>query len=90
MAGSTSGGDDEPIVGINVTPLVDVVLVLLVVFIVTARLIVADTLPLDLPTASNGTEQQTVLSIELDDGGKLVVNRANQLSGYTVLLHDGP
>lgn len=70
-----SSGDDEPIVGINVTPLVDVVLVLLVVFIVTARLIVADALPLDLPQAASGDEQQTVLSIELGAGGETVVNR---------------
>ncbi|MEM1032661.1 MAG: biopolymer transporter ExbD [Myxococcota bacterium] len=71
----STGAPDEPIVGINVTPLVDVMLVLLVVFIVTARLIVADALPLDLPRAAQGDEQQTVLSIELGSGGETVVNR---------------
>ncbi len=73
--GMAHAGDEEPIVGINVTPLVDVVLVLLVVFIVTARLIVADALPLDLPKAASGGEQQTVLSIELGADGQTVVNR---------------
>ena len=76
MAGFVgTGGDDEPIVGINVTPLVDVVLVLLVVFIVTAKLIASDTLPLDLPKAAQASEQQTVLSIELGADGAMVVNR---------------
>lgn len=73
--GMAHSADDEPIVGINVTPLVDVVLVLLVVFMVTARLIAADALPLDLPQAATGSEQQTVLSIEVGLDGAIVVNR---------------
>ena len=36
MAGGAKGGDDEVISDINVTPLVDVMLVLLIVFMVTA------------------------------------------------------
>ncbi|TNE52086.1 MAG: biopolymer transporter ExbD [Deltaproteobacteria bacterium] len=54
-----AGGDDEGmIVDINVTPLVDVVLVLLIIFMVTARLSIPPTVPLELPKASTG-EQST-------------------------------
>ena len=38
MASKFGGEDDEIIVDINVTPLVDVTLVLLIIFLVTARL----------------------------------------------------
>jgi biopolymer transport protein ExbD len=48
--------DDDTISGINVTPLVDVVLVLLVVFIVTAKLVVSPTLPIVVPQASHATD----------------------------------
>ena len=46
---------DEAITGINVTPLVDIVLVLLIIFMVTAKLIVSKAVPLDLPKAVSGS-----------------------------------
>jgi biopolymer transport protein ExbD len=48
------GGDDEAeaMSDINVTPLVDVMLVLLIIFIITIRVIVAQ-VPLTLPKATN-------------------------------------
>ena len=73
MAGSQQS-DDEPITGINVTPLVDVCLVLVIIFIVIAQDIVNQTLPMDLPKAASGSEQQTVFSIELSAAGETVVN----------------
>lgn len=66
--------ENEVISDINVTPLVDVVLVLLVVFLVTAKMIMGQTLPLDLPKAATGGEQQIVLSVELGADGRTVVN----------------
>lgn len=50
------GDDDDIIVDINVTPLVDVVLVLLIIFMVTARLMIAPTIPVELPKASTGED----------------------------------
>ncbi|MBU52941.1 MAG: biopolymer transporter ExbD [Deltaproteobacteria bacterium] len=59
MAGGASMDDDDIIVAINVTPLVDVVLVLLIIFMVTARLMVPPAIPLELPKASTGEESKT-------------------------------
>jgi len=71
MAGGASARDDgdgdEAIVGINVTPLVDITLVLLIIFMVTAKIIVSQAVPLDLPKASpqNATDVQTIFSVVL-------------------------
>ena len=62
--------------GINVTPLVDVMLVLLVIFIVTAKIIVTPAVPLDLPQAAHGEEVQVVLSVILPVRGPMLVNGA--------------
>jgi biopolymer transport protein ExbD len=60
--------------GINVTPLVDITLVLLIVFMVTAKLVVSQSVPVDLPKASTGSEQQTVLAITLTKDGATIVD----------------
>lgn len=64
MAGKSSGGgDDDVISDINVTPLVDIMLCLLVIFMVTTSYVVADSLKVDLPEASTGdaTEPSVVM-----------------------------
>ena len=66
--------EDEAITGINVTPMVDITLVLLIIFMVTARIIVSQSLPLDLPKAASGTDVQTIFSIELYASGDTVVD----------------
>jgi biopolymer transport protein TolR len=73
MAGAAhdNGG---PIVGINVTPLVDIVLVLLIIFIVTAKILVTPAVPLDLPKASKSEELQVIFSIVLPARGGMLVN----------------
>ncbi len=55
---ATSQGDseDEMISGINVTPLVDITLVLLIIFMVTATYIVKRAIQVNLPKAANGGE----------------------------------
>ncbi len=71
-----SSGDDEDglISGINVTPLVDIVLVLLIVFMVTAKIIVSQGMPMDLPKAASGEEIQQIFSVELTADGKTVID----------------
>ena len=48
--GSMNSGDDAPMSDINVTPLVDVMLVLLIVFMITMP-VLTHSIPLELPTA---------------------------------------
>src|SRR5262245_47284681 len=55
--------------GINPTPLVDITLVLLIIFIVTAKIVVAPAVPLDLPKATQSEELQTVLSVVVPADG---------------------
>ena len=73
MAGSTQpkGGIIE---GINVTPLVDIVLVLLIIFIVTAKFVIAPAVPLDLPRATKSEEVQTILAVTLTADGDLLID----------------
>jgi len=60
---------------INVTPLVDIVLVLLIVFMVTTTYIVNPSLKVDLPKAASGSEtQKSSLGLSLDKDGKLYLN----------------
>lgn len=76
MAGFLSNKPSAPITGINVTPLVDITLVLLIIFMVTAKLVVSRAMPLDLPKAASAGEVQTVYSVALRTDGGLFVNSA--------------
>ena len=70
MAGGANLGDDqdEGITGINVVPLVDIVLVLLIVFMVTTQFVQDDlhnrtppNVKIELPKAASATETSPVL-----------------------------
>ena len=78
MAFAAQGESDEVMSEINVTPLVDVMLVLLVVFLVTAPLL-ANTIRVNLPqTAKNsGNNQEPKKSINLSiaAGGKVYIDK---------------
>ncbi len=74
MAGFSSSKPEQPIVGINVTPLVDITLVLLIIFMVTARIIVSQSLPMDLPKAAQGQQIQLVFGVELHSNGDTLVD----------------
>src|SRR2546423_8826730 len=71
---SGSSSDSDIIVGINVTPLVDITLVLLIIFIVTAKIIVTPAVPLDLPHAARTEEVQVVFSVIVPERGATMVN----------------
>ena len=76
MAGGAQDNGEE-ITGINVTPLVDVVLVLLIIFMVTANFIVRETVEVDLPRAANGGETvQGLVNVVVDKEGKLFFDGA--------------
>lgn len=70
--GSSSG--DQDITGINVTPLVDIMLVLLIVFMVTAKLVMSQAMPLDLPKAASAGAVSTVFTVSIDSAGNMNAN----------------
>jgi biopolymer transport protein ExbD len=69
--GQHAGDPEEPISDINVTPLVDVMLVLLVIFIILAPLF-AQALRVDLPEAEAPPSAEPVVAdLTLEAGGQL-------------------
>jgi biopolymer transport protein ExbD len=88
MAGGANfGGDDDNamIVGINVTPLVDITLVLLIIFMVTASYIVSPAIKVDLPKAASGSDQtKTTLAITIAKDGNVYLNGERSSDGRIV------
>ncbi len=76
MAGGADFDDDAEITGINVTPLVDVMLVLLVIFMVTASYIVNQSIDVNLPKADTGATLEKVknLAFVIDADSNLFLN----------------
>ena len=75
FGGFEQGNDPQPMSEINVTPLVDVMLVLVVIFIITAPLL-ASTIRLDLPRAE-GTQSgdpPRFVTLVLDRNGQAFLN----------------
>jgi biopolymer transport protein ExbD len=62
--------DDDIITGINVTPLVDITLVLLVILMVTASFVASKAIPVDLPKGATAESTPTTLSISIDKDGR--------------------
>ena len=75
------GQRDGLIEGINITPLVDICLVLLIIFIVTAKMVVQPAVPLDLPVAKGGEELQTIFAVTLPEDGSILVDGAKVAEG---------
>jgi biopolymer transport protein ExbD len=66
---AADSGDESMIVGINVTPLVDVALVLLVILMVTSSYLVSRTIPVDLPKGVTSEATPTTLALTIDKSG---------------------
>jgi biopolymer transport protein ExbD len=66
--------DGSLIVGINVTPLVDVVLVLLVILMVTASYVVSKSIAVELPRGATGETLATTLAITIDADGRVFLD----------------
>ncbi|MFL5311924.1 MAG: ExbD/TolR family protein [Myxococcales bacterium] len=76
MAGQLQDEEDA-ITGINVTPLVDVTLVLLIIFMVTATYIVKQTIEVELPRAAHGGETVSkTFALVVTKEGKSYLNGA--------------
>ena len=73
--GMQAGSQDDMVTGINVTPLVDVCLVLVIIFMVTAPLFEQPSLDVNLPkaTTKEGEEKENI-TVTLTSDGKIAVN----------------
>ena len=72
MAGGASNDDEGAITGINVTPFVDIALVLLIIFMVTAKYIVTpQAIPVDLPRASTSNAVSVAVAVSVDASGAI-------------------
>lgn len=80
------GAHTQPMNEINTTPLVDVMLVLLVIFIITAPLL-THAVKIDLPQATSQPlpEKPEVVSIAIDDLGKIYWNDVAVVPGELAL-----
>jgi biopolymer transport protein ExbD len=67
---SSAQTEDDLITGINVTPLVDITLVLLVILMVTASYVASKAIPLELPKGATAETTPTTLSVSIDKDGK--------------------
>ncbi|MGD9599820.1 MAG: ExbD/TolR family protein [Steroidobacteraceae bacterium] len=70
------GGDDEPMVEMNTTPLIDVMLVLLIMFIITIP-VMTHAVKLDMPRPTDAPPPPVppeVVDIEIDFDGTIVWN----------------
>lgn len=83
-----SGGEDEPMMEINTTPLIDVMLVLLIMFIITLP-VMTHAVKLDMPQAkppNEPTVQIEPIRIDIDWDGSIIWNgtlvQLDQLEGY--------
>jgi biopolymer transport protein TolR len=69
--------DDEGITGINVTPLVDIMLVLLIIFMVASNYIVQEAIEVNLPKAATGEEvnkENKTIALILKEDGRLFLD----------------
>lgn len=72
---ASSDPQQGPITSINVTPLVDITLVLLIIFMVTAKLVVTrSAVDLDLPKAATSHTVQEMFSVRLPARGGIEIN----------------
>ncbi len=74
---ATQNDQDDMITGINVTPLVDIILVLLIIFMLTANIISKPSVSVELPEAATGeASEPTTVALTLTRAGELFLNGA--------------
>ena len=75
MGSKLSGDDDEVMADINITPFVDIILVVLIIFMVTATTIVSQSIKVNLPEAASGeATESTSLGLTLTEAGGLLID----------------
>ncbi|WP_129777876.1 ExbD/TolR family protein [Peristeroidobacter soli] len=69
----SAGGTNEPMVEMNTTPLIDVMLVLLIMFIITLP-VMNHNIRLDMPISDGGRTQPEVIKLAIESDGTMVWN----------------
>ena len=70
-----SDEEDEPTAQINIVPFVDIVLVVLIIFILTSKIIARASFPVDVPRAANaGQTTDATANIVVTIGGELFLD----------------
>jgi len=87
--GSSFSGDDDLIADINITPFVDIILVVLIVFMVTAS-VVPVAIQANLPSASSGDAMETRnIGVTLLEDGRLLLDGVDSTpAAFTALLQE--
>lgn len=82
------GGDDDVIADINITPFVDIILVVLIIFMVTATTIAQSSIKVNLPEAASGeaTESTSLGLTLLEDGRLLLDGQATDAEGVKAAI----
>ena len=88
MGFKVGGHDDDPISEINVVPLVDIILVVLIIFMVTAPMFLKPSINVNLPKAASGEESvPSQLNITITADGRVLLNGKDstndEISTYT-------
>jgi biopolymer transport protein ExbD len=84
---SIGGGEDEPMMEMNMTPLIDVLLVLIIMFIITIP-VMTHAVKLDMPRPTNAPKlaEPVVIQLEIDFDGTVLWNGSpvtvDSLDGY--------
>ena len=75
MGSRLGGGGDDVIADINITPFVDIILVVLIIFMVTATTIVKSSIKVNLPEAASGeATESTSLGLTLLPTGEILLD----------------
>lgn len=75
MAAKLGGSNEEAISEINIVPFVDIILVILIIFMVTAPVILKPSINVNLPKAGSGDNTTpSELSISIDSSGEIALN----------------
>ncbi len=73
--GAKAGGSSDAISEINIVPLVDIILVVLIIFMVTAPALIKPSVEVSLPEASSGDETTpSLLNVAITPDGQVLVN----------------
>lgn len=73
--GAFNSDNEDAIADINITPFVDIILVVLIIFMVTTPIIMNPSIKIQLPKAASGEDtKSTQLNISIAKSGKILVN----------------